>query len=97
MPPRSSRDAALGPVAFPHRASAAAIPQAVLSHHNQGSTHIASTVITTGYRRGPLAFEVSGFHGAEPDEERWDLDLGPIDSWAARVSWTPVPTSGYWW
>jgi hypothetical protein len=84
-------DAALGPVAFPHRPSAAEIPQAVLSHHNQDSTHIASSVITTGYRRGPLALEVSGFHGAEPDEERWNIDLGPIDSWAARLSFAPTP------
>ncbi len=83
-------DPALGPVAFPHRASAAEIPQAVISHHHQDSTHIASSVITTGYRRGPFTFEVSGFHGAEPDEERWNIDLGPIDSWAARLSWTPT-------
>lgn len=83
-------DAALGPVAFPHRPSAAEIPQAVLSHHNQDSTHIASTVVTTGYRRGPLALEVSGFHGAEPDEGRWDIDLGPIDSWSTRLSWAPT-------
>ncbi|HYC89481.1 MAG TPA: hypothetical protein VEO54_09750 [Thermoanaerobaculia bacterium] len=84
-------DAALGPVAFPHRPSAAEIPQAVLSHHNQDSTHIASTVITTGYRRGAFALEVSGFHGAEPDEGRWDIDLGPIDSWSTRLSWAPTP------
>ena len=84
-------DAALGPVAFPHRPSAAEIPQAVLSHHNQDSTHIASTVVTGGYRRGAFALEASGFHGAEPDEGRWDIDLGPIDSWSTRLSWTPTP------
>ncbi|HYR29288.1 MAG TPA: hypothetical protein VEU30_12535 [Thermoanaerobaculia bacterium] len=83
-------DAALGPVAFPHRPSAAEIPQAVLSHHHQDSTHIASTVVTAGYRRGPLTFEMSGFHGAEPDEERWDVQLGAIDSWSTRVTWTPT-------
>jgi hypothetical protein len=84
-------DAALGPVAFPHRSSAAEIPQAVLGHHNQDSTHIASTVVTTGYRRGAFALEASGFHGSEPDEGRWDIDLGPIDSWSTRLSWTPAP------
>lgn len=83
-------DAALGPVAFPHRPSAAEIPQAVLSHHHQDSTHIASTVITAGYRRGPFTLEASGFHGAEPDEERWDIETGPIDSWSTRLSWTPT-------
>ena len=34
-------DPALGPVAFPHRASAFELPQATLSHHWQDSTHIA--------------------------------------------------------
>ena len=35
-------DPALGPVAFPHRASAFELPQATLSHHWQDSTHIAA-------------------------------------------------------
>jgi hypothetical protein len=83
-------DAALGPVAFPHRPSAAEIPQAVLSHHHQDSTHIASTVVTAGYRLGDFTLEASGFHGAEPDEERWNVELGAIDSWSTRLSWTPI-------
>ncbi len=41
-------DPALGPVAFPHRASAEEIPQAPLSHHWQDSTHIADEVVTAG-------------------------------------------------
>ncbi len=44
-------DPALGPVAYPHRASAMEIPQATLGHHWQDSTHIASNVLT-----GVLAF-----------------------------------------
>jgi hypothetical protein len=83
-------DAALGPVAFPHRPSAAEIPQAVLSHHHQDSTHIASSVMTAGYRRGPFTLEASAFHGGEPDEERWDIEVGTIDSWSGRLSWTPT-------
>src|SRR5579871_1930123 len=39
-------DPALGPVAFPHRASADELPQASLSHHWQDSTHVANEVIT---------------------------------------------------
>src|SRR5689334_20703711 len=31
---------ALGPIAYPHRLSASAMPLAPLSHHNQDSTHI---------------------------------------------------------
>lgn len=84
-------DPSLGPVAYPHRASASEIPQATLSHHVQDSTHIAGSVITIGAQNGPLGYALSGFHGREPDERRWDFDTGPIDSWAARVTFDPNP------
>ena len=84
-------DPSLGPVAYPHRASASEIPQAALSHHVQDSTHIAGSVITIGALSGALGYSFSGFHGREPDEKRWDLDTGRIDSWAARVSFDPSP------
>jgi len=84
-------DPSLGPVAYPHRASASEIPQAALSHHVQDSTHIAGSVITIGAQSGALGYSFSGFHGREPDEKRWDLDTGHIDSWAARVSFDPSP------
>lgn len=84
-------DPALGPVAFPHRVSAMEIPQATLGHHLQDSTHIAASVVTLGLSTGLLRIEASGFHGEEPDEERWDLDLGSIDSWSARLVLTPSP------
>jgi Cu/Ag efflux protein CusF len=84
-------DPALGPVAYPHRASASEIPQAALSHHVQDSTHIAGSVITLGAQRGVLGFAFSGFHGREPDEKRWDVDTGKIDSWAARLTFDPNP------
>jgi hypothetical protein len=82
-------DPSLGPVAYPHRASASEIPQAVLSHHLQDSTHIAGSVMTIGVHSGMFGYAFSGFHGREPDEKRWDLDTGRIDSWAARVSFDP--------
>src|SRR5258706_10938074 len=84
-------DPSLGPVAYPHRASAAEIPQAALSHHLQDSTHIAGSVLTIGAQRGMLGTSVSGFHGREPDENRWNIDTGKIDSWAARVTFDPTP------
>ena len=83
-------DPALGPVAYPHRVSAQELPQATLSHHLQDSTHIADDVLTAGLRYKNVRFEVSGFHGAEPDEHRWDLDQGGIDSWSTRVSFAPT-------
>ena len=39
---------ALGPVAFPHRPSAAADPFATLSHHWQDATHVSFGVLTAG-------------------------------------------------
>ena len=59
-------DPALGPVAFPHRASAMELPQATISHHLQDSTHVADEVITAGISRGKVRLEASGFYGTEP-------------------------------
>jgi len=84
-------DPALGPVAYPHRASASEIPQAALSHHVQDSTHIAGSVLTVGAQSGMFGYAFSGFHGREPDEKRWDIDTGKIDSWAARFTFDPSP------
>ena len=83
-------DPAMGPVAYPHRASASEIPLAPLGHHLQDSTHIADDVITVGLTHHNLRLEASGFHGREPDEHRWDLDSGKIDSWSTRVSFNPA-------
>jgi hypothetical protein len=80
---------ALGPVAFMHRASAAEIPTAPLSHHLQDSTHISYGVITTGLMIGKFKIEGSAFNGREPDENRFTFDFAPLDSWAARVSFAP--------
>jgi hypothetical protein len=84
-------DPALGPVAYPHRASASEIPQATLSHHTQDSTHIAGSVVTAGAQRGMFGAAVSAFHGREPDSHRWDIDTGKLDSWSARVTFDPTP------
>jgi hypothetical protein len=65
------------------------LPQATLSHHLQDSTHISSGVVTAGIQRGMFRLEASGFHGAEPDEYRWNVDQGGIDSWSARLWFTP--------
>jgi len=84
-------DPSLGPVAYPHRASASEIPQATLSHHVQDSTHIAGSVLTIGAQSGMFGYAFSGFHGQEPDDKRWDIDTGKIDSWAARFTFDPSP------
>jgi len=83
-------DPALGPVAFPHRASAMELPQAPLGHHWEDSTHIASNVATVGVKYRWIRLEASGFHGGEPNENRWNIDWGRMDSFSGRISWFPA-------
>jgi hypothetical protein len=83
-------DPALGPVAYPHRNSAMENPIAPLGHHLEDSTHIASDVVTGGFTWKLARLETSGFHGREPDEDRWDLDSGKIDSWSTRLTVQPT-------
>jgi hypothetical protein len=82
---------ALGPVAYMHRASAFENPTAPLTHHLLDSTHIAMGVLTAAVEKGKFEVESSVFHGAEPDEQRWDLmDPGPLDSWSVRGWYRPT-------
>jgi hypothetical protein len=82
-------DPAIGPTAFSHRASATENPLAVLGHHQQDSTHIAADVVTLGLTYATVRVEASGFHGREPNENRWNIDQGKIDSWSTRVTVAP--------
>jgi hypothetical protein len=82
-------DPAIGPTAYPHRASAAENPVGTLGHHQQDSTHIASDVVTLGATYRIARIEASGFHGREPDEYRWNIDQGKVDSWATRLTVQP--------
>ena len=82
-------DPAIGPTAYAHRASASENPVGPLGHHQQDSTHIANEVVTVGLTHRTLRIEASGFHEREPDEFRWDLDTGPIDSWSTRLTVQP--------
>jgi hypothetical protein len=82
-------DPALGPIAYPHRASAMELPQATLAHHWQDSTHIANEVVTAGIAYKKIRLEASGFYGSEPDEFRWNIDSGPINSWSTRLWYFP--------
>jgi hypothetical protein len=83
-------DPALGPVAYPHRASAAELPQAPLGHHWQDSTHIANNVATVAMRHNWFRIEASGFYGTEPNENRWNIDWGGMNSYSVRVSAAPT-------
>ncbi|HEV3040628.1 MAG TPA: hypothetical protein VHA33_22885 [Candidatus Angelobacter sp.] len=82
-------DPAMGPLAYAHRPSAAENPLSPLGHHLADSTHIADDVVTVGITHRAIRLEASGFHGREPDEHRWDLDTGKVDSWSGRLTVTP--------
>lgn len=86
---------AVGPVAFPHRPSAANDPFAPISHHWQDATHIAFGTLTVGVFSRTLKLEASAFNGREPDENRTNFDYRgrSLDSYAGRVSWNP---SSHW-
>jgi hypothetical protein len=82
-------DPAIGPVAYPHRESAIENPVGTLGHHQEDSTHISDDVLTAGLTHGWVRLEVSGFHGREPDEHRWQVQQGAIDSWSTRLTLQP--------
>jgi hypothetical protein len=78
---------ALGPTPFMHRPSAAENPTAPLGHHQMDASHIAHGVVTGGVEQRGVTMEASWFQGAEPDENRKDIDFGALDSYSGRVSW----------
>jgi hypothetical protein len=86
-------DPAIGPTAYPHRLSASEDPIAALGHHQEDSTHIAFNVFTGGLTWRWLRFEESGFHGAEPTEQRWGFQPSPnglaVDSYSSRITFSP--------
>jgi len=81
---------ALGSVAFMHRPSALANPDAPISHHWNDGTHITFGVATLGYRYDKFKIEASSFTGREPDENRYDFDKPRFDSYSARLSYNPT-------
>jgi hypothetical protein len=81
---------ALGPVTYIHRTSAAELPMAPLSHHLQDSTHTSFGVITSGVIFSRFKVEGSAFNGREPNEQRWSIQLNPLDSWSVRGSVAPA-------
>ncbi|WP_263408656.1 hypothetical protein [Terriglobus tenax] len=87
-------DPAIGPIAYPHRWSAAEDPIATLGHHQQDSTHIAYNVFTAGVTYRWIRVEQSGFHGGEPDEGRWQFQSSAnghgVDSYSTRVTVNPT-------
>jgi len=82
---------ALGPTVYMHRESARDNPSAPLTHHYLDSTHVSYGVLTGGVQAGPMLFEASTFRGAEPDENRLNIEAPKLDSWSARATWRRGP------
>jgi hypothetical protein len=83
---------AFGPPAFMHRLSIMDSPEAPITHHWLDSTHITFGVLTAGVVLGDVKVEASRFNAREPDQHRWNIETGPLDSTAVRLSWNPTRT-----
>ncbi|MGN6057294.1 MAG: hypothetical protein ACTHOI_01745 [Sphingomicrobium sp.] len=81
---------AFGPPAFMHREAILDSPEAPISHHWLDSTHISFGVVTASVVVDRMKLEVSRFNGREPDQHRWNIETGPLDSTAIRLSWNPT-------
>ncbi len=81
---------AFGPPAFMHRQSILDSPEAPISHHWLDSTHITEGVVTLGYIHDKWKIEASRFRGREPDQFRYNIEHGALDSKSARLSFNPT-------
>lgn len=80
---------ALGPGAFMHRLSGMDNPEAPITHHWLDSTHVTFGVVTVGYVWQQWKLDASAFNGREPDQHRYEVELRPLDSYSARLTWNP--------
>jgi hypothetical protein len=80
---------AFGPPAFMHREAILDSPEAPISHHWLDSTHITFGLLTAGLVLDRAKIEVSRFNAREPDQHRWNIETGPLDSTSIRMSWNP--------
>lgn len=86
---------AFGPPAFMHRESIMDSPEAPITHHWLDSTHIAFGVVTAGVVIDRLKLEISRFNAREPDQHRWNIETGSLNSTAVRLSWNPTRTLSF--
>lgn len=76
-----------GPIAFMHRPTGMANPDAPLGHHlAQDVGHITSTVLGASITKGKTTLELSSFNGREPEPAKVDLPMGPLNSYGIRLS-----------
>jgi hypothetical protein len=75
-----------------HRMSIMDSPEAPISHHWLDSHHITFGVVSAGLILDRFKVEASRFNGREPDQHRYDIETGPLDSTSVRLSWNPIRT-----
>jgi hypothetical protein len=73
-----------------HREAILDSPEAPISHHWLDSTHISMGVLTAGVVHDRVKLELSRFNAREPDQHRWNIETGALDSTALRASWNPT-------
>jgi hypothetical protein len=83
---------AFGPPAFMHREAIIESPEAPITHHWLDSTHISMGVLTAGVVVDNAKLELSRFNAREPDQHRWNMQTGALDSTAIRASRNPIPS-----
>ena len=49
-------------------------------------------MVTAGLVLDRFKLEASRFNGREPDQHRYNIETGPLDSTAVRLSWNPTDT-----
>ena len=76
--------------AFMHRTSGMDIPEAPITHHWLDSTHITFGVVTAGLVLDKVKLEASVFRGREPNEHRYDIEVGALDSYSGRLTYNPT-------
>jgi hypothetical protein len=73
-----------------HRFSGEDNPEAPISHHWLDSTHVSFGVLTLGVVLDRFKLEASIFRGREPDQYRYNIETGKLDSASLRLSYNPT-------
>jgi hypothetical protein len=85
-------DPPLGAAPYTLRSSAREFAEAPFAYDVQESFHDATRVLSAGYALDKFAVEGGVFHQSIGSGRPNRIDDGPIDSWSARVTVTPIPS-----
>jgi hypothetical protein len=87
-----SGEPALGPTASMNRPSSMDNPMVPIGHHWQDASHVSFGVATVGVFTRRWKVEGSIFNGRDPNEDRWNFDFNPLDSYSGRITFNPDST-----